>query len=640
MSQTKSQAVMVLARELRTIAMRSRQVWRLIPWRQRLSLCIALVIMCLSSGANTTIALSLGKLVDAVNPEVNPTLARDSLTKVAAVYLAVIGISYLVRETMNVLRRFLVEDTCTRIDKATYVGVVSHLMKVELAILAQDQVGALYGRITRGVDGLVRFMRIGFLDSVPALLTGTFALAAALTKQHQIALAMAGVIPVSLGLTVWQLITQKGVRRDVLRSRELMDGTVIEQLGGMDYIRAADTHRREIERVEAVAERRRAKELRHQFEMSLFGSGKAINEGFFHLVVLASAIYLLVHGGLRAGDILTFSVLYLNVMAPLNEVHRFVDEAHESSLRVGDLLELLALPIDRSFALAGPSEPRLVLGEPLFVADDLRVAFPSPLGLSTPALNGLSLTIKHGETIGVAGRSGCGKTTWLRTLMRLAHPTAGDATLGGVPLSCVSREEIGKLVGYVGQNPFVFAGTIAENITYGSEPATDEEIRFAAELACVHTEILAMPGQYHARVAERGQNLSGGQKQRIALARVFLKRPPILILDEGTSALDNISEQRVQQALRAASADRTVILVAHRLTTLRHTDRILVFEDGRIVETGTYADLVQGGGVFAELVKSAEGPPTEQQSSNPDRQRARWRPRSERPAEAGTPSAL
>ena len=607
MSRIKIQALRGIGAELRSMARRSRQVWRLIPRRERVSLCVALIFMCLSSGANTTIALCLGRLVNAVNSELSPGLTRDSLTKAAAFYLAVIGTSYLVREFMNVLRRYLVEDTCTRIDKNIYVRVVSHVMKVELAVLARDQVGAVYGRITRGVDGLVRFMRIGFLDSVPALLTGTFALAAALSKQPKIALAMAGVIPVSLGLTVWQLITQKGVRRDLLKCRELMDGTVTEQFCGMDYIRAANTHRGEMGRVEEVAEQRRAKELRHQFEMSLFGSGKAINEGFFHLVVLASAIYLLVHGGLAAGDILTFSVLYLNVMAPLNEVHRFVDEAQESSLKAGDLLELLALPIDRSFQIAGVKAPRLAVGEPLFVADNLQVAFPSGLGPSTRALNGLSLTIKHGETIGVAGRSGCGKTTWLRTLMRLAHASGGDATLGGVPLSCVSRQDIGRLVGYVGQNPFIFAGTIAQNIAYGCEPATDQEIRFAAELACVHHDIMAMPGDYRARVAERGQNLSGGQKQRIALARVFLKNPPILILDEGTSALDNISEQRVHQAISAASAERTVILVAHRLTTLRQTDRILVFEDGRIIETGTYSDLVHGNGVFAELVRSAEG---------------------------------
>ena len=211
-------------------------------------------------------------------------------------YLAVIGGAYLVREVMNVLRRFLVEDTCTRIDRDMSVRVVSHLMKVDLAVLAQDQVGALYGRITRGVDGLVRFLRVGFLDFVPALLVGTFALSATLAKQPRIALAMAGVIPVSLGLTIWQLITQKGIRLDLLASRERIDGTVVEQLGGIDYIRAANTHQHEAQRVERAAEYRRAKELRHHFEMSLFGSGKAINEGFFHLVVLAFAIYLFVHG--------------------------------------------------------------------------------------------------------------------------------------------------------------------------------------------------------------------------------------------------------------------------------------------------------------------------------------------------------
>jgi ATP-binding cassette subfamily B protein len=176
-----------------------------------------------------------------------------------------------------------------------------------------------------------------------------------------------------------------------------------------------------------------------------------------------------------------------------------------------------------------------------------------------------------------------------------------------VPLETISREAIGDLIGYVGQNPFVFAGTIAENISYGREDANLDEIQCAAEMACIHDEILEMPGGYQAHVAERGQNLSGGQRQRLALARVFLKNPPILILDEGTSALDNINERRVQQAINAARADRTVILVAHRLSTLLDTDRILVFDQGRVVETGTYEELVIRGGVFTELVRSAEG---------------------------------
>jgi ATP-binding cassette subfamily B protein len=594
-------------RELRVIGRRGHQVWRLVPWPQKLALGVAVLVMTVASAANTAIPLYLGRLVDAVNPESHRGLTQAALTRVAAGYLAVIGLAYVVREALNVLRRYLVENTCTRIDRDMCVRVVSHLMKVDLSELAHEQVGSLHGRITRSVDGLVRFLRLSFLDFIPALMTGGFALVAALSKEPRIALAMVGVVPLSVALTMWQLVTQKGVRLGLMRSREAMDGTVVEQLGGLDYVRAANTHRQEVRRVARAAERRRAKEIRHHFEMSLFGCGKALNEGFFHLLVIAFAIYLFVHGGIRYGDILTFSVLYLNVMAPLNEVHRFVDEAHESSLKVGDLVEILTRPIDPSFKPTDSREPRIGVGTPLFSARDLVVDYRTADGRARRALNAVSLDIRHGQTIGVAGRSGCGKSTWLRVLMRLTHPSGGDVELGGVPLESVTREAIGRLVGYVGQNPFIFSGTIAENIAYGGEDSSPEDVVLAARMACIHDEIEAMPDGYASAVTERGQNLSGGQRQRIALARIFLKNPPVLILDEGTSALDNISERSVQEAINAARTDRTVILVAHRLTTLLNTDRIFVFDDGRVVETGTYEDLVDRGGHFADLVRSANG---------------------------------
>ena len=169
--------------ELTTIIKQGRQVWKLIPWRHRLSLAGAVAIMSVASAANTAIALCMGKIVDVVNPQTNPTRSQAELTQVAAMYLGIIGGAYLMREVMNVLRRFLVENTCTRIDRDMSVRVISHLLKVDLSVLAQDQVGALYGRITRGVDGMVRFLRVGFLDFVPALMMGAFALSATLAKQ-------------------------------------------------------------------------------------------------------------------------------------------------------------------------------------------------------------------------------------------------------------------------------------------------------------------------------------------------------------------------------------------------------------------------------------------------------------------------
>src|SRR5207302_9398683 len=163
-----------------------------------------------------------------------------------------------------------------------------------------------------------------------------------------------------------------------------------------------------------------------------------------------------------------------------------------------------------------------------------------------------------------------------------------------------------RLVGYVGQNPFVFAGSIAANISYGNGSVSAEEIERVARLANLHDEIMDMPDGYQTAISERGQNLSGGQRQRLAIARILLKQAPVLILDEATSALDNISERHVQCALGLTRDDRTTIIVAHRLSTLRDADRILVFNDGRIVEVGDSDALVQKGGIFAQLVMSAE----------------------------------
>ena len=592
--------------EVRLILRRGRQVWHLIPPHHKWALGAAMLVIATVSACNIAVSLLLGALLDGVQKGTEQGLGRTDLYRVAVWFLGLLAAAYVIREVLNVLRRYLVENTCTRVNRDMSVRLVSHLMKVDLAALSKDKVGALHGRIFRSVDGYVRFLRVGFLDFFPALCTGTLATIAALTKQPLLGLAMIGVIPVAVFLTIRQLISQKGVRLKLMRACEDIDGAVVEQLGGIEYIRAANTHRLETKRISHATEKRRVKEIRHHFQMALFGAAKALSEGFFHVLVLASAIYLAINGKASYGDVLTFSVLYLNVMAPLTEIHRVLDEGHEASLRVGDLLEMLGEPVDPSFQVHAHRLPRLVPGEPAVEVLDLKVEYPTPTGQTFCALQGVSLTIRHGETIGVAGRSGGGKSTWIKTLLRLNHACDGNVKVGGVPLADLSRADIGTLFGYVGQTPFVFAGTIAENIAYGNERATREDIEHAARLANLHDEIMALEGGYDAEVTERGQSLSGGQRQRLAIARILLQDPPILILDEATSALDNISERHVQLALGVTNKDRTTILVAHRLSTLRDADRIFVFDDGGIAEVGSYEELLQRGGVFAELVMSAE----------------------------------
>lgn len=589
--------------ELLTLLSRAGQVWRLIPARHRWTFGAAALVMAISSACQVAIPLSLGRLIDHLQRGALQGMASAELCQGAALDLAVIAAAYLLRECLNVARRYLVEGACLGVEKEMGVRVVSHLLKMDLAALARQRVGALHGRIHRSVAGFVRFLRLTFLDFFPAILTGALALAATTGKQPGLGLVMMGVIPAALGLTLWQLRSQKGVRLALMCSKENLDGTVVEQLGGMDYVRAAATHDREVGRVARAAEEHRASELRHHLRMSLFGSGKALNEAFFHLVVLGMAVYCAASGSISFGEVWTFSLLFLNVMTPLSEVHRVLDEAHESSLQVEQLLGLLGEPVDLSFRTAPALAPRLEIGAPVFAVEDLHVNYMTADGEHKHALRGANLAVRHGETLGIAGRSGGGKSTWLRVLLRLTHPCGGRAWLGGVPLECVSRAALGRLMGYVGQVPFVFAGTIADNIAYGCESASRDEIERAARMACLHDEIADMPGGYEAPVAERGQNLSGGQKQRLALARVFLKDPPILVLDEATSALDAVSEWKIQRAIEAARRGRTVILVAHRLSTLRRADRVAVFDGGRVAEVGGYGELLRRGGLFAEMAR-------------------------------------
>jgi ATP-binding cassette subfamily B protein len=592
-------------RELRLLGHTALQVKRAVPRRHKWALGGAAVVMGLTSLASIALPVLLGRLVDAVQRGHQEHLPSQEMLRLAGWALGGIAAVVLTREALQLVRRFLVENTCTRIDKYMSVKVVSHLMQADLSTLTHEKVGALHGRIFRSVDGFMRLLRLSFLDFFPAVLTGLLALATAVTKQPWLGLAMVGVIPTSILLTAWQLVDQKGIRLALIRSREDLDGTVVEQLTGLDYVRVANTYHQEVQRVAKVAEKRRRKELGHHIAMAFFGAGKALTEGGFHVLVLGLAVYLAVQGTITYGDILMFSGLFLNVMTPLSEIHRVIDEGHEASLRVNDLMEMLHAPSDRSFHT--PTHKKAVLDDeaPVVSLRDLRVEYALPNGDRCLALDEVTLDVRQGETVGVVGPSGGGKSTWLKVLMRLVHPSGGEVRLMGLPLEEVSRETIGHLLGYVGQSPFVFSGSVEENICYGAGPCLPEDVRRAAKQACIHDEIMRMPDGYDTAVAERGANLSGGQKQRIALARVFLKNPPILLLDEATAALDTISERQVQEAINTARADRTVLIVAHRLSTVADADRIIVFEQGRVAEVGTYEELLCNGGVFRELVKSS-----------------------------------
>jgi ATP-binding cassette, subfamily B, bacterial len=600
-SKTRSRSGSELGILLRTVG----TVWRLLPFRARAAFVLAALLMGFGAWVNARIPVSLGDLANTISAA--QCQARPWAFGDAEAFLVGLALLFLVREVLHVVRKYLVHAATTDVEKRVTVDLVGHLMRVDLASLANDRIGALQGRIRRSAEGFIKLLKLGFMDFLPNVLIAVFAVSIALHRHVMLGLLMAAVTPVATYLVIRQIASQKGIRLQLLRSKEAVDAAVVEQLGGIEYVRAANTQDHEVQRVAEVCEAVRSRELRHHVQMSLFDFAKAINEAIFFIAVVAVSIALVARGDLPVGDIITFSMLFASILAPLREIHRIIDEAHESTLQVRDCLDLLAGPCDRSFRVTDPLEPNLDGTVPVIELRNFCLEYRTAEGKARTGLADVSVTIPANCTIGVAGRSGSGKSTWLRALLRLAHPSSGDMLVGGVSISRLSRQSLARHVAYVGQSPFLFAGTIAENISYGCETATAEQVRKAADQACMLDDILQMPGGFGAPVLERGRNLSGGQCQRIAIARAILKNAPILVLDEGTSAMDNTTEREVLDALTRAPGQRTIIMVAHRLSTLRDAQRIYVFDKGTIAQVGSFEELSAADGIFSELLASSAG---------------------------------
>lgn len=575
----------------------------LLSRREKRSLCIATFLMLITGILTNGPAVILGKLVDQL------VSGSAILFSVVVPFILLLCIVILVREGLTVILKYLIQNIATQTDKDQTVKVIERLLKVDIGgYLYQQQIGSLYGRIFRSIEGLISLLKLTFLDFMPVFFAALAAIGIAFFEKPLMASAMILVIPTGLYLVVKQVSSQKGIRVALLRKKEEVDGKVVEMLGGIETIRVLNTVQFEVAKVEKSTEQRRRIEIKHHIAMAFYDAAKSLNEGLFTILVIVLSIYLASKGLISKGDILVYAILFTNITGPLLEIHRILDQASENSIQVNDLFNILHQPLDISFTEQDAnSKIEENKSEPAVSVHNLSFAYHGSEDVTI--LDGINLTIKKGESIGIAGASGCGKTTFIHILLKLIHDYTGEVSLFDKGLQAISREELADKIAYVPQKPFVFSGTIKDNILYGCrQTVRDEDLLEAARNACILDEIQESLGGFNGLVSENGNNLSGGQRQRLALARVMLQTPQLIIFDEATSALDNTNEAIIQQNIERIFNQKTIITIAHRLTTLKNADRILVFDAGRIVQEGSFKSLSETKGLFQDFLQQRSKP--------------------------------
>ncbi len=378
----------------------------------------------------------------------------------------------------------------------------------------------------------------------------------------------------------------------------ILNAEIESSVSGVRVTKAYNASEKEYEKFDDVNGQFKAARKESYRAMGGFHAGMGAFNDFLYLLALVAGGLMFFFGKISAPDFTAFILYITMLLAPIRTIVTLFEQIQDGMTGFKRFCELMDTPPEYE-----PKTPVSAALDGDIVFENVTFGYKNKDKGDEEVLKGISFTVKKGKTIALVGSSGGGKTTICNLLPRFYLRDSGVISIGGTDINLVTASDLREKIAVVAQDVFLFSGSIRENITYGSPDKSEEEMILAAKRANIHDYVMTLPNGYDTEVGERGVKLSGGQKQRISIARAFLKNPPILILDEATSALDNMTEMQVQAALSELSVGRTTIVVAHRLSTVKNADEILVITDGVVSQRGTHEALLQEGGLYAELYR-------------------------------------
>ncbi|SMO44427.1 ABC transporter ATP-binding protein [Paracoccus laeviglucosivorans] len=513
-----------------------------------------------------------------------------SLTVAAAIGLLVL---YAINSGLMVIVIYWGHKLGINIETEMRARAFDHLTRLSWRWYDRSRTGKLVARVTRDLEEIGEVAHHGPEDAFIAIMTFIGAFILMFTINPSLALIVALIVPAMLVLVIFYGGRMTRTWRAIYSRVGDFNVRLEEALGGVRVVQAFGNEAHESELFAADNQNYRKTKLEAYKVMAASSALQYMGLRLVQVVVMVVGASFVLSGDLTTGGFVGFLLLVGVFYRPLEKIAAVIETYPRGIAGFRRYQELLAT--EPEIADAPDAIPAPVL------RGDIRFENVSFGYDDRPILRGIDLTIKAGETVAFVGPSGAGKTTLLALLPRFYEPSAGRITVDGIALDQMQLHSLRRQIGLVSQDVFLFGGTLRENIAYGRLGASDAEIVQAARQAQLGPLLENLPEGLDTIVGERGVMLSGGQKQRVAIARAFLKNPPILILDEATSALDSQTEREIQTALDALSVGRTTLVIAHRLGTIRHADRIAVMQDGRIVEMGEHGALVAQGGVYARL---------------------------------------
>ena len=565
---------------------------KLIPYVKpfKIMIGVTLFLTLVGSCLAQVNALALQYAVDSVNGILESDNKLSEGFRILVIVSAVLLGKELLVAFISFGQRFLGAKLRVSMSKSLALKAVDRILTYRMAFFSgkDNEAGKLQTRIDRGVESLTRLVNNFFIDILPLVANALLALFLMFRSSVYVGMVALIVIPVFFYITMLQGKKLRGWRENHRHYRESKSHSILNILQSIAVIKSFNRENIESKKQYDLQEQITDNQLKTNRTGFIFDGLKSFVEQIGVVIIIILSAYLVIQGEMSIGSIMMQVMLYNNVSSPIRQLHRIYDDMNDALVYSEGYFDVIG-----ANEVEDKGKKRAEHLDPTFEIQDVSFAYPN----GTQALKHVNLTIEKGKITALVGLSGAGKTTLINLLDKFYAPSSGSIRLSGMDISEIDTTWLRENIGIVMQKNHIFDGSVKENILYGRPDATDEEVYRAAKEAFIYDQIMQLPDKFETSA----NNLSGGQQQRIAIARIFLKDPPILFLDEPTASLDAIATEQIKNSIDAIKKNRTVVIISHSISQIIDADMIYAMKEGEIVESGKHDDIYKLNGVYHDI---------------------------------------